>query len=73
MNQRRKITYLKRKTPCLITGNEERIYPMFTIAFLFVCFEIIAWLLQLLASLIMDDSGRNLKYLLFARLYMLLY
>ena len=56
-----------------ITGNLERIYHMLTMAFLFVCFEMISGTFQLVASLIVDDRGRKLKYLLFAPLYMLFY
>lgn len=57
----------------LLEGNTERIYHMFTMAFVFVCFEMISGVFQLLASLIADDRGRKLKYLLFAPLYMLFY
>lgn len=57
----------------LFDGNYERIYHMITMAFLFVCFEMIAGVFQLVASLIADDRGRKLKYLLFAPLYMLFY
>lgn len=46
---------------------------MFTMAFVFVCFEMISGVFQLLASLIADDHGRKLKYLFFAPLYMLFY
>lgn len=56
-----------------IDGNWERIYHMLTMAFLFVGFEMIAGLLQLLASLIVDDRGRKFKYLLFAPLYMIFF
>ncbi|RZI48362.1 glycosyltransferase family 2 protein [Lactococcus kimchii] len=55
------------------TGNLERIYHMLTMSFLFVCFEMISGTFQLLASLIVDDGGRKLKYLFFAPLYMLFY
>ncbi|MBO0452029.1 glycosyltransferase family 2 protein [Candidatus Enterococcus murrayae] len=57
----------------LVNGNYERLYHMFTMAFLFVCFEMISGIFQLVASLIADDRGRKLKYLLFAPLYMLFY
>lgn len=56
-----------------LEGNTERIYHMFTMAFLFVCFEMISGIFQLIASLIVDDRGRKIKYLLFAPLYMLFY
>lgn len=54
-------------------GNLERIYHMFTMAFLFVCFEMIAGALQLLTSLMVDDNSRKLKYFRFAPFYMLFY
>lgn len=53
--------------------NFERIYHLFTLSFLFVCFELIAGLFQLVTSLLVDNNGRKLKYLLFAPLYMLFY
>ncbi len=57
----------------LLEGNTERIYHMFTMAFVFVCFEMLSGTFQLLASLIADDRSRKLKYLFFAPLYMLFY
>ncbi|MFS0926987.1 glycosyltransferase [Enterococcus durans] len=54
-------------------GNTERIYQTLTISFVFVCFEMISGIFQLVASLLVDDQGRKLKYLLFAPLYMLLF
>ena len=54
-------------------GNLERIYHILTMAFLFVCFEMVSGTFQLIASLIVDDRGRKVKYLLFAPLYMLFY
>ncbi|EOH94362.1 glycosyltransferase family 2 protein [Enterococcus pallens] len=57
----------------LLEGNTERIYHMFTMAFVFVCFEMLSGTFQLLASLIADDGSRKLKYLFFAPLYMLFY
>ncbi|EMF0205051.1 MULTISPECIES: glycosyltransferase family 2 protein [Enterococcus] len=57
----------------LYQGNFEQIYRTLTISFLFVCFEMISGILQLIASLVVDDQGRKLKYMLFAPLYMLLF
>ncbi|EMW6307504.1 TPA: glycosyltransferase, partial [Enterococcus faecium] len=54
-------------------GNYEQIYVTFTFSFVFICFEMVAGFFQLLASLIVDDRRRKLKYLLFAPLYMLLF
>lgn len=57
----------------LYQGNFEQIYRTLTISFLFVCFEMISGIIQLIASLVVDDQGRKLKYMLFALLYMLLF
>lgn len=54
----------------LYQGNFEQIYRTLTISFLFVCFEMISGIIQLIASLVVDDQGRKLKYMLFAPLYM---
>ncbi|MCT0194946.1 glycosyltransferase family 2 protein [Lactiplantibacillus plantarum] len=55
------------------TGNYERVYHMFCMAFIFVTFEMFAGVLQLLSVLIVDDRGRKFKYLIFMPLYMLIY
>lgn len=57
----------------LYQGNFEQIYRTLAISFLFVCFEMISGIIQLIASLVVDDQGRKLKYMLFAPLYMLLF
>lgn len=53
--------------------NFERIFHMLTMSAIFICFEMVSGLFQLLASLLVDDSGRKIKYLIFAPLYMLLF
>ena len=55
------------------TGNYERVYHMFCMAFIFVTFEMFAGVLQLLSALIVDDRGKKFKYLIFMPLYMLVY
>ncbi|UJL24594.1 glycosyltransferase [Lactiplantibacillus plantarum] len=55
------------------TGNYERVYHMFCMAFIFVTFEMFAGVLHLLSALIVDDRGRKFKYLIFMPLYMLIY
>ena len=57
----------------LVLGNYQIILHLLTGAFTFVCFEMIAGLLQLLASLLVDDEGSKIKYFLFAPLYMLFF
>ena len=44
----------------LYQGNFEQIYRTLTISFLFVCFEMISGIIQLIASLVVDDQGRKL-------------
>lgn len=50
-----------------------RLLETVTLAFLFICFEMIAGILQLSASLIIDDHGRKLRYFWFAPWYMLIF
>lgn len=57
----------------LSIGIYERIYHMITMSFTFVCFQMIAGVMQLSASLLVDDQHRKIKYFLFAPLYMLLF
>lgn len=42
-------------------------------AFLFVCFEMIAGSIQLLTCLLVDDGRKKMKYFRFAPFYMLIY
>lgn len=56
-----------------VHGNYERIYHAFSISFIFVSFEIIAGLLQLITALLLDHHAAKLKYVLFAPLYILFY
>lgn len=55
------------------TGNVERIFHMFAMAFIFVNFQMVAGFMQLGAALILDDKGHKLRYFVFAPFYMLLY
>ncbi len=57
----------------LMTGNVERFFHSIEMSFIFVTFEMLAGLLQLLAALILDHHGAKLKYLIFAPLYMLFF
>ncbi|WP_129044607.1 glycosyltransferase [Companilactobacillus metriopterae] len=57
----------------IFLGNDERLFHMFAMAFIFVAFEMFAGLLQLLSALIVDDRGRKLKYLFFMPIYMIVY
>lgn len=57
----------------LIQGSEVTIYRTFTVSFIFICFEMLAGILQLVTSLSVDDQGRKMKYLFFAPLHMLLF
>ncbi|MGV3004128.1 glycosyltransferase family 2 protein [Aerococcus urinaeequi] len=53
-------------------GDIEGIYFTITISFIFICFQMIAGIMQLGASLIVDDEGTKIKYFKFAPFYMLL-
>ncbi|MFB9770383.1 glycosyltransferase family 2 protein [Lactiplantibacillus modestisalitolerans] len=56
-----------------LTGNYERVYHGFMMAFIFVTFEMLAGCMQLLAALLLDHHAAKLKYWFFAPLYMLFY
>lgn len=57
----------------LVLGDYQRLFHMFELSFIFVNFEMLAGFLQVAAALIIDDSGRKFKYLIFAPFYMLIY
>lgn len=57
----------------LVLGEYDRIFHMLALSFIFVNFEMLAGFMQVAAALIIDDSGRKLKYLIFAPFYMLIY
>jgi len=57
----------------LIHGKFERIMHGFEISFIFVSFEIIAGVFQLLTALLLDHHGAKMKYAFFAPMYMLFY
>ncbi|EUJ44753.1 glycosyltransferase family 2 protein [Listeria riparia] len=67
------ILFLGRFLYLLFAGSTSDILFMLAVAFVFVCFEMLAGALQLLASLVIDDRGRKIKYFMFAPLYMLFY
>lgn len=57
-----------------IVGQDwQSLYYTLTLSLIFISFEMIAGLIQLITALIVDDSGRKIKYLMFAPLYMLFY
>lgn len=57
----------------LFIWDTQQILFMLTVAFVFVCFEMVAGVLQLLAALLIDDKGNKLKYFMFTPLYLLFY
>lgn len=57
----------------LVLGDYQRVFHMLELSFIFVNFEMLAGFLQVAAALIIDDSGRKFKYLIFAPFYMLIY
>lgn len=54
-----------------VHGNWERVYHGFVMSMIFVNFQLIAGLIQVLAALLLDFNGAKLKYLLFSPLYLL--
>lgn len=54
-----------------LQGNYERVYHGFVMSFIFVNFQMIAGIIQVLAALIMDFHGAKRKYLRFAPIYLI--
>lgn len=54
-----------------LTGNYERVWHGIVMSMIFVNFQLIAGMIQVLAALLLDFSGSKLKYLGFAPLYLL--
>ncbi|WP_283578018.1 glycosyltransferase family 2 protein [Limosilactobacillus reuteri] len=54
-----------------IIGNYERIWHGIVMSMIFVNFQLIAGLFQVLAALILDFNGSKLRYLMFSPLYLL--
>ena len=54
-----------------ITGNYERVWHGIVMSMVFVNFQLIAGLFQVLAALILDFNGSKLRYLMFSPLYLL--
>lgn len=54
-----------------VEGNWERVYHGIVMSMIFVNFQLIAGLIQVLAALLLDFNGAKLKYLMFSLLYLL--
>lgn len=54
-----------------LQGNYERVYHGFVMSFIYVNFQMIAGIIQVLAALIMDFHGAKRRYLRFAPIYLL--
>lgn len=54
-----------------LTGNYERVWHGIVMSMIFVNFQLIAGLFQVLAALLFDFNGAKLRYLIFAPLYLL--
>lgn len=54
-----------------MVGNYERVFHGFVMSMIFVNFQLIAGIIQVLTALLMDFSGAKLKYLIFAPFYLL--
>ena len=55
-----------------VAGNWERVYHGIVMSLIYVNFQMIAGILQVLAALILDFNGVKFKYLLFAPIYLIL-
>jgi poly-beta-1,6 N-acetyl-D-glucosamine synthase len=58
-------------TSFFLNGNYERVWHGIVMSMIFVCFQLIAGLFQVLAALILDFNGSKLRYLAFSPLYLL--
>lgn len=65
------IIFLILMTSFYLTGNYERVWHGIVMSMIFVSFQLIAGLFQVLAALILDFNGTKLRYLAFAPLYLL--
>ena len=54
-----------------LQGNYERVYHGIAMSLIYVNFQMIAGIMQVLAALILDFKGVKFKYLLFAPIYLL--
>ena len=53
------------------TGNYERVWHGIVMSMIFITFQLIAGLFQVLAALILDFNGSKLRYLMFSPIYLL--
>lgn len=53
------------------TGNYERVWHGIVMSMIFITFQLIAGLFQVLAALILDLNGSKLRYLMFSPIYLL--
>lgn len=67
------LAFIGQLAMALVRGDRAQIANLFLLAGIFIGFELIAGLCQLITALILDHRGAKLKYLLFAPLYMLFY
>jgi biofilm PGA synthesis N-glycosyltransferase PgaC len=54
-----------------LVGNYERVFHGIVMSLIYVNFQMIAGIIQVLAALILDFNGAKLKYLAFAPIYLL--
>lgn len=60
-------------TQYFLMGNMERVVFILDLAFIFICFQMLAGFTQLLVSLMLDNKGKKMRYLFFSPIYMLIY
>lgn len=65
------ILFILLMTYFAVTGNYERVWHGIAMSMIFITFQLVAGLFQVLAALILDFNGSKLRYLMFSPLYLL--
>ena len=65
------LIFVSLMTSFFLTGNYERVWHGIVMSMIFVSFQLIAGLFQVLAALILDFNGTKLRYFAFSPLYLL--
>lgn len=59
--------------PLLVNGDWNGLFKIMTISMIFLCFEFVAGLIQVLAALVIDHDGDKIKYFIFSPFYLIFY
>lgn len=57
----------------LVNGDWNGLFKIMTISMIFLCFEFVAGLIQVLAALVIDHDGDKIKYFIFSPFYLIFY